>query len=175
MNLSNNTVLVTGGASGIGLAIVERFLKAGSSVIACGRRPEKLAAAQARCPALVTRVADVALPAERERLASWVTEQHPRLNVLVNNAGIQRRVPLASHEPWDVAHEEIAANLEAPIHLSRLLIAHLSKQASSAVINITSGLAFAPLAQVPIYCATKAALHSFTLSLRHQLSDTAIQ
>jgi len=175
MELSNNTVLITGGASGIGLALAVRFQAAGSSVIICGRRADKLAEAKAAHPALHTHVADVSTAAGRHDLVNWAVRDFPSLNVIVNNAGIQRRVKLAENEPWEETHQELAANLEAPIHLSRLFIPHLRKQPRAAIMNVTSGLSFAPKADVPVYCATKAALHSFTLSLRYQLKDTPIQ
>jgi uncharacterized oxidoreductase len=92
----------------------------------------------------------------------------------VNNAGIQRRIRLEDQEPWETAREELAINLDAPIHLTRLLLPHLLSKPDAAIINITSGLAFAPLARTPLYSATKAALHSFTLSLRHQVKDTPV-
>jgi uncharacterized oxidoreductase len=174
MQLSDNTVLVTGGATGIGRAIAERFAKAGSEVIICGRREDRLNEARAVAGAHV-RVCDVGRPEERIALAGWVTTRFPALNVVVNNAGIQRRVEIAHPEPWDTTREEIAINLEAPIHLARLFLPHLARQARPAIVNVTSGLAFAPKADVPVYCATKAALHSFTLSLRHQLAKTPIQ
>ena len=175
MELDHNTVLVTGDASGIGLAIAERFLQAGSEVIVCGRRADKLREAKAGRPKLETHVADASSALGRETLLEWITNEFPRTNVLVNNAGIQRRIRLADAEPWEQSHDEIAINLEAPIHLSRLFIPHLLKQKHAAIINVTSGLSFVPLASVPVYCATKAALHSFTLSLRQQLKDTPIQ
>jgi uncharacterized oxidoreductase len=175
MELGANTILITGGASGIGLALAERFLQAGSQVIVCGRREEKLREAQARYPALAIRVCDVAEEGERVALARWASTAFPRLNMLVNNAGIQRRVQLPAPEEWRETRREIAINLEAPIHLSRLFIPHLLGQERPAIVNITSGLAFSPLAGVPVYCATKAALRSFTLSLRHQLAQTPIR
>jgi uncharacterized oxidoreductase len=95
--------------------------------------------------------------------------------VLVNNAGIQRHVRIADETKWSAVHEEIAANLEAPMHLCTLFIPHLVEQERPAILNVTSGLAFAPLAKVPYYSATKAALRSFTLSLRHQLAETPVQ
>jgi uncharacterized oxidoreductase len=101
--------------------------------------------------------------------------QFPPLDVLVNNAGIQRRISIDEPEPWTSTHEEIAINLEAPIHLTRLLLPHLRNQPRPAILNVTSGLSFTPLANVPVYCATKAALHSFTLSLRHQLRNSPIE
>jgi uncharacterized oxidoreductase len=174
MNLGGNTVLVTGGASGIGLSIAKRFVSAGSTVIICGRRQDKLREAQQRYPALHVAVADLARADQRTALFDWIVDAFPTLNVLVNNAGIQRPVSLLDAEPWSATREEIAINLEAPIHLSRLFVPHIANQNGPAILNVTSGLSFVPLARVPVYCATKAAVHSFTLSLRHQLRDTAI-
>ncbi len=175
MNLGSHRVLVTGGASGIGLALATRFAAAGSTVIVCGRRQDKLREASARAPALIPRVADLAEADGRIAFVESITTEFPDLDVVVNNAGIQRRIRLADPEPWAATHAEIAINLEAPIHLSRLFIPHLLKQREPALINITSGLAFVPLAGVPVYCATKAALHSFTLSLRYQLADSVVR
>jgi uncharacterized oxidoreductase len=174
MELSDNTILVTGGASGIGYAFAERFLAAGSRVIICGRREDRLQEAKEKHPQFYTRACDVADEAERIALFDWATREFPRLNVLVNNAGIQRRVNLSESEEWRRTRSEIAINFEAPVHLSRLFIPHLLKQERPAIINVTSGLSFVPLANVPVYCATKAALHSFTMSLREQLSETPI-
>jgi uncharacterized oxidoreductase len=95
--------------------------------------------------------------------------------VLVNNAGIQRQVRFRETPDWKGIHDEIAINLEAPLHLCALFLPHLLAQPQAAILNVTSGLSFAPLATVPVYCATKAALHSFTLSLRHQLAGTAVE
>jgi len=175
MELSRNTVLVTGGATGIGLAMAERFLRAGSQVIVCGRRADRLREARDRHPALHTRVADVADEADRAALFEWAVREFPALNVLVNNAGIQRRFRLAEPEAWSETRRENATNFEAPVHLSLLFLPHLLRQPRAAVVNVTSGLAFVPMASAPVYCATKAALHSFTLSLRHQLAGTPVQ
>jgi uncharacterized oxidoreductase len=175
MQLSSNTILITGGATGIGLALGERLLKAGNRIIVCGRRAQPLAALKARHAEVETRVSDVSKAAEREALAEWVTRSFPELNVLVNNAGIQRRVQLKAERDWPAMHEEIAINLDAPIHLTSLLLPHLLKQKRAAIVNVTSGLSFVPLAATPVYCATKAALHSFTLSLRHQLIGTPVE
>ena len=175
MELSGNTILITGGASGIGLAFGERFLAAGNEVIVCGRRAERLEELKENYPHIHTRVADVGEESSRIELYDWAASLFPNLNVLVNNAGIQRRVRLDEREDWAATRQEIAINLEAPIHLSRLFITLLRRQRRSAIINVTSGLSFVPLANVPVYCATKAALHSFTLSLRHQLAETPIE
>jgi uncharacterized oxidoreductase len=174
MEFKANTVLITGGGSGIGFALAERFIQAESSVIICGRRKHKLKEAQSKYPQLHIRVCNVAKPAERTALFAWVTESFPGLNMLVNNAGIQQRIELQQRPSWETLGEEVAINIEAPIHLSTLFIPHLLKQERPAIINITSGLSFVPKANVPVYCATKSALHSFTLSLRHQLSGTPI-
>lgn len=175
MDITSNTVLVTGGASGIGLALAQRFLLAGSEVILCGRRQDKLQEAKNSHPTFHIHAADLSIDSERVSFHQWVTQQFPQLNVLVNNAGIQRRVQLDQNESWAETREEIAINLDAPIHLSRLFIPHLLKQRNPAILNVTSGLSFIPLTNVPIYCSTKAALHSFTQSLRHQLAKTPIQ
>ena len=176
MNLSGNTVLVTGGSNGIGLAIAERFLMAGSEVIICGRSEAKLKEAKHKYPKLHTHVCDVGKEKDRIALADWAAKHFPKLNVLVNNAGIQRRPILVNNaESWSAIKEEIDINIDGPIHLSLLFIPHLQKVQDAYIMNVTSGLAFAPLANVPVYSATKAALHSFTLSLRHSLVKTTIK
>jgi len=176
MKLTNNTVLVTGGATGIGYALARRFLERDNVVIICGRRSDRLAESQQLHPQIHTKVCDVADPGEREALVNWATEQFPSLNILVNNAGIQRRVDLARpEEDWELTGSEIRINLEAPIHLARLLGPHISRQSDPAIVNVTSGLSFVPLANVPVYCATKAALHSFTMSLRWQMKESPIE
>jgi len=175
MDLGGNTVLITGGASGIGLALAERFLAAGSQVIICGRREAMLAQAKEQHPQLHLRACDVGDAGERARLVRWAVAEFPGLNVLLNNAGIQRRVKLDEPEEWEATRQEIAINLEAPVHLARLFIPHLLSQPRPTILNVTSGLSFVPKTNIPIYCATKAALHSFTLSLRHQLRDTPIR
>jgi uncharacterized oxidoreductase len=175
MQLDGNVVLVTGGGSGIGLGLARRLLDSGSTVIICGRREEALREAQQHHPGLHIRVADVGTEAGRVALADWVVRAFPRLNVLVNNAGIQRYPRLHQPETWTAIDEEIAINFAAPVHLSMLLVPHLLQEDRPAIINVTSGLSFVPLAHAPIYSATKAALHSFTLSLRHQLAATPLQ
>jgi uncharacterized oxidoreductase len=175
MQLSGNVVLITGGGSGIGLGLARRFLEAGSEVIICGRREEALREAQAAHPGLRVRAADVSTEAGRIELAEWAVRECPRLNVLVNNAGVQRYPLLTQPEPWGPVDEEIAINFAAPVHLSMLFLPHLLQQAAPAILNVTSGLSFVPLANAPVYCATKAAMHSFTLSLRRQLAGTPVQ
>jgi uncharacterized oxidoreductase len=175
MQLQGHTALVTGGATGVGLAIAERFLEAGSEVIICGRRESALREAQAKYPALHIRVCDLTDEAQRAGLVDWAVKEHPSLDVLVNNAGIQQWLDLKQGVDWPRVHQEITSNFEAPVHLALLLLPHLRLQKRPAIINVTSGLAFAPLARTPVYNATKAAMHSFTISLRLQLADTPIR
>jgi uncharacterized oxidoreductase len=174
MDIGSQTVLITGGASGIGWGLAQRFAAAGSEVILCGRRAEKLAEAVRQHPRIQTRVCDLAREPDRKALADWIGSDESRVNVLVNNAGIQNRIAIAGGD-WSAARAELAINLEAPIQLAMLAAPHLARRANPAIVNVTSGLAFVPLAATPVYCASKAALHSFTLSLRQQLLDTPIQ
>jgi uncharacterized oxidoreductase len=176
MNLKGNTILITGGGSGIGLALAKRFVKAGSQVVICGRREEQLQIAKKECPELNTLSSDLSTESGRKSLFEKVVREFPHLNVLINNAGIQNRLPpLTETQDWQRHKSEIATNIEAPMHLSMLFIPHLMKQKAPSIVNVTSGLAFAPISFMPTYCMTKAALHSFTLSLRHQLKATPIQ
>lgn len=175
MDLGSNTVLITGGASGIGLALAERFLRAGSQVLICGRREEKLREAREKHSGIRIHTGDLETQAGRVAIFERAVREFPRLNVVVHNAGIQRRMRLDRESAWDAMHQEIAINLEAPLHLTTLFLPHLLAQERPAIVFVGSGLAFAPLASVPVYCATKAAIHSFALSLRHQLSATPIQ
>jgi len=178
MKLSGNTILITGGSAGIGLAFAERFIKAGNKVIVCGRRENALQNAKEKLPSLITYASDLTVESERLALFDWVTKTYPEINVLVNNAGIQQRFNVlkadAKHN-WDYFSKEVTANMEAPFHLSMLFAPFFASKEEATIINVTSGLAFTPLAIAPIYSATKAALHSFTVSLRHQLSDTSVE
>jgi uncharacterized oxidoreductase len=175
MDFRNKTVLITGGASGIGLSLASHFVQRDSTVVICGRSKGKLEEAKAKYPQITTYVCDVANSAERIAMFKWISSEFPKLNVLINNAGIQRRgLQLVQEHAWETLSEEITINLEAPIHLSMLFIPQLLKQEGPAIVNVTSALAFVPLAIAPIYSATKAALHSFTLSLRQQLIDSPI-
>jgi len=172
MNLSNNKILITGGASGIGLGLTERFLKENNTVIICGRREDVLNEVAAKHPGLITKVCDIANQTERVALFNWVEANHPDLSVLVNNAGIQNWIGVADADFYEKAEDEIAINITAPLHLSNLF---LKLNSLKTIMNVTSGLAFVPLSKVPVYCATKAFMRSFTLSLRHQLKDAGTE
>lgn len=176
MNVEGRTVLITGGATGIGLALTRRFVSAGSTVIICGRRVERLEAVQRELPQVRYRVCDVASAPDRVALYESVCAEYPELDIVINNAGIQNRPPhLTQEQDWRAYRNEIATNIEGPVHLSLLFIQHLIRRPDAAIVNVTSRLAFSPLAFMPMYCATKAALHSFTVSLQQQLQDTSVQ
>jgi len=172
MNLANNKILITGGATGIGLGLTERFIQENNTVIICGRRESVLEEVKAKFPAVITKVCDLAIEAERIALYEWIAENHPDLNVLVNNAGIQKWVSATDADFYESAKTEIATNIEAPLHLTSLFI---QLKSLTTVMNVTSGLAFSPFAKVPVYSATKAFFRSFTLSLRHILKAKNIE
>ncbi len=175
MKTTNNTILITGGSSGIGLGFAEEFLRLGNKVIICGRREDKLNQAKEKHPEIIIKKCDVSDAGERLELFAWVKENYPDINVLINNAGVQLGTDITRSFDSKKVGLEIDTNIIAPIHLSSLFIELLESKKESAIINISSGLAFAPLAFMPLYCATKAALHSLTLSLRHNLKNTSIK
>ena len=176
METTGNTILITGGTSGIGLAMAESLLNAGNQVIICGRREDRLEQARNKLAGLLVRRCDIARPEERSSLFEWAAANHPGLNVLVNNAGIQRQIDfLQGTRDLSAGEDEIETNLWAPIHLSALFIPSLMRQERAAIVNISSGLGFIPIARMPIYCATKAAIHSLSVSLRQQLRETSVR
>jgi uncharacterized oxidoreductase len=176
MDISGNTVLITGGASGIGLATARAFLDAGSEVIICGRRAERLLEAQKQHPKLHVRTCDVASDRQRNDLVEWVVANFGALNVLVNNAGVQRDVDFTKGIGKFLGGEnEIRINLEAPIVLCGMLIPHLTGKKGAAIVNVSSGLGFVPAARMPVYSASKAGLHAFTMALRQQVLPLAIK
>ncbi|MFI5163911.1 MAG: SDR family oxidoreductase [Bacteroidia bacterium] len=172
MKTSNNKILITGGASGIGFGLAERFAKEGNTVIIFGRRAGALKEAAAKIPGAITKEVDLSKEAGREELFKWVSEKHSDVNVLVNNAGIQNWMQVTDANFFTRVKEELAINVEAPLHLCNLFMNHKKLET---IINVTSGLSFAPLVKVPVYSATKAFFHSFTLSLRHMLKAKNIE
>jgi uncharacterized oxidoreductase len=168
------SVLITGGSDGIGLGLAARFLAAGSTVLVTGRSAEKLERAALGLPGLRILVNDISKADERERLAENIRRTLPGLNVLINNAGIQRRVSLASDAaPWAERQTEIDTLLSGPVHLDHLLLPHiLAHRNASVIVNVTSGGAYVPQPFAPIYSACKAALHSYTVNLRFALAQT---
>jgi uncharacterized oxidoreductase len=168
-NRAKEAVLVTGGGSGIGLAVAVEFLDRGYDVAICGRDPARLASATKQHPRLLAFEADVAKPADQDRIVAWLRQNMPQINVLVNNAGVQHAHDFSTRVSAGAIHREIEINLFGPVALTAVVLPLLLDNEDPAVINVTSGLAFCPLAHMPVYCATKAALHSFTMTLRHQL------
>jgi uncharacterized oxidoreductase len=176
MKLSDRTVLVTGGTGGIGFGLAEALHRLGSKVILCGRDPARLAAAERALPGSTALACDVGDARQREELAEEVRRRFPDLDILVNNAGIQRYIDLKQgYDHFKSGQDEIAINLVATVELTALLIGHLLTRPSAAVINVSSGLAFMPMVSTPIYSATKAAIHTYSLVLRQQLKDTAVR
>lgn len=175
MNLSGNTVLLTGGGSGIGFALASRLAAAGSKVIIVGRNVAKLEAAKEKCPELIIRGCDISDAEERKELFKWMTTEYPEVNVVINNAGIQRPINL-SLEDNDFAkvQAEINTNLEAPIHLSMLFAPYFVKHGGT-IVNVSSRLGIMPAVWVPIYTTTKTGIHFFTRSLRMQLRNTGVK
>jgi uncharacterized oxidoreductase len=176
MKTQGNTVLITGGATGIGFSLAEAFVKAGNQVVVCGRRETKLREAKTKLPQVHTKVCDLSKDDERRLLYEWARYNFNEVNILVNNAGIQRMIDLKKGiNELSAGEDEIEVNLKACVHLSALFIPSFLKKKEAAIINVSSGLCFVPIAIMPVYCATKAAIHSFTLSLRHQLRDTSVK
>lgn len=176
MQMSGNTILITGGGSGIGRALAEAFHGLGNKVIIAGRRQSVLDETTAANPGMASLALDIEDPQAIRAFAARLTAEHPDLNVLINNAGVMRPENLRS-QPEDLRDAEatVITNLLGPIRLTAALLPHLLDQPRAAILNVSSGLAFLPLALTPTYCATKAAIHSYTQSLRYQLKDTAVQ
>jgi uncharacterized oxidoreductase len=176
MNSSGNTILITGGGSGIGRGLAESLHRLGNRVILSGRRQSALDEVTAANPGMQSLILDVAEAGSIRSLAADVVEKYPALNVLINNAGIMRAEKLLE-QPEDLADAEaiVATNLLGPIRLTAALLPHLKKQPHATILNVSSGLAFVPLALTPTYCAAKAGIHSYTQSLRWQLRNTNIE
>ena len=173
MQMAGNTILVTGGGTGIGRGLAESFHRLGNQVIIAARRREPLQAVAEANPGMQGMPLDQGDPADIRRFAIEVTDRYPALNVVVNNAGIQRVEDLTTGGPG-AAEQTVAINLLGPIRLTSALLPSLLAKPHAAIVNVTSGLAFMPSALTPTYCATKAALHSYTQSLRFQLRETTV-
>ena len=174
MNLTGNTILITGGGSGIGRGLAEAFHKLGNQVIIAGRRQEMLDQTASGSPGMKAIVLDMADPASIDSAVQKLTAHFPELNVVINNAGIMRPEDVKKGAVAD-AEAIVTTNLLGPIRLTAALLPYLLEQTSATVINVSSGLAFVPLAMTPTYCATKAAIHSYSQSLRYQLKDTGVR
>lgn len=170
MQPSGNTILITGGSAGIGRALAERFHAAGNKVIITGRRQGALDAVTRACPGMVAYAADMADGQATVDLAARVIADHPALNVVIANAGIMRVEDPTTRRDLTDAEETVETNLLGPIRLIDALVDHLKARQNSAIVTVTSGLGHVPLVFAPTYSATKAAIHSYTLSLRQLLA-----
>ena len=174
MQISGNTILITGGGSGIGRALAGAFYAEGNQVIIAGRRQDVLEQVAEAHPGMKFAVLDIENAEATKRFAAQLERDYPSLNAVIHNAGIMRNEDLRSGALED-AEATIATNLLGPIRLNAALLPLLERQPRATVLTVSSGLSFAPLAVTPTYSATKAALHSYTQSLRHQLKNTAVQ
>ncbi len=176
MQPKNKVVLITGGGSGIGFALAKAFVAAGSTVIACGRNQQKLEKAKSALPELNIAVCDVTNDEQIKNLVNKTKEEFGGIDVLVNNAGVFQSLDYTSGEvTMEVQTKEVEIDFMGPIRMIHHFLPELQNKGEAAIVNVSSGLAFVPLAMAPIYCATKAGLHSWTKSLRWQLKDTSVK
>jgi len=174
MQISGNTILVTGGNSGLGRRFAEEFARRGNKVLITGRKQATIDEVTAGTPGITGYVLDVTDPQAIRDFAARVTADHPDLNVMINNAGIMVAEDLKQQD-LHVAEDIVTTNLLGPIRLISALMPHLLGKEAATIMTVSSGLAFVPLAKTPTYNATKAAIHSYTLSLREQLKDTRVE
>ncbi len=174
MKLTQRTILITGGTSGIGLELARQLLDCGNTVIVTGRDQKKLDAAKREFPGVHTIQSDVSDPAAIEALHAQVRAEFPSLDTLVNNAGIMRNLNLNQDRDLTDVTREIEINLGGPIRMVQRFLPHLKTRPGALIVNVSSGLAFVPMSAAPVYSATKAAMHSFSQSLRAQLAGTGV-
>ena len=169
-----DTVLITGGTSGIGLELARRYLADGNKVIIVGRSEQKLVRTVKENPGLIPLLADVSREEDRVRLYKTIVREHPDVNIVINNAGIQERLDFLDID-WERCRKEIETNFTAPVHLCGLFAPFLQGKEHAVIVNVSSGLAFWPPVNMPVYGAAKAGLHSFTYALREQLRAHGIK
>lgn len=176
MQPTGNTILITGGGTGIGRGLAEAFHKAGNHILLAGRRASVLEDTVRANPGMRAMPFDIANPDDFQRFVAEVNAEFPALNVLINNAGIMQNENLkAGVEDLSIAEQTVAINLLGTMRLTAALMPQLLAQPAATIMTVSSGLAFLPIFPNPSYCATKAAIHSWTQSLRYQLRDTAIE
>jgi uncharacterized oxidoreductase len=175
MQSTGNTILITGGTSGIGRALAEKFHALGNKVIIAGRRKALLDEITSRFPGMAAYTLDMDDGAAIAGFARQITAEYPELNVVINNAGIMIAEDLKGGDFLPIAEAIVTTNVLGPIRLTSALLPHLRTRPHATIVTVSSGLAFVPLAATPTYSATKAAIHSYSLSLRHQLRDTNIK
>ena len=174
MKLHNKTILITGGTSGIGLELARQLLQRGNTIIVTGRDQEKLDVATQALPGVHAFKSDVSDPGAIAALHDSVLAQFPALDTLINNAGIMRNLDLNHDRALEDVTREIEINLSGPVRMVQQFLPHLKTRRGALIVNVSSGLAFIPFPAAPVYCATKAAIHSFTQSLRVQLDGTGV-
>lgn len=176
MQMTGNTILITGGTSGIGLELASQLSALGNTVIITGRHESKLDAIRRRHPELICMQSDVSDATAIAQLQGRVTRDYPKLNILINNAGVMRKINLQDRgADLEDLSREIDTNLTGPVRMVKQFFPQLKAQPASAIVNVSSGLAFVPFPISPIYSATKAGLHAFTKALRVQLKNTNIR
>lgn len=175
MNITGNTILITGGGSGIGRALAEALHKAGNQVVIAGRREALLHEVTAANPGMEALLLDIQDKDDVAAFARQAVESFPALNAVIHNAGIMRSEAIAAGDFLATAEDTIATNLLGPIRLTSALLPHLLNQQRAAILTVSSGLAFVPLATTPTYSATKAAIHSWSMALREQLKATSVE
>jgi uncharacterized oxidoreductase len=175
MKMTGNTILITGGGSGIGRGLAEAFHERGNKVIITGRRQARLLAVCDANPGMISVVLDIRDPRAVKRVTAQIVEDHPTLNVLVNNAGIMELDDVTGPVDEELLIATVTTNLGGPIRMSGALVGHLRSRPDPVIINVSSILAFVPLVPTAVYSATKAALHSYTLSQRYRLSGIGIR
>ncbi|WP_313059597.1 SDR family oxidoreductase [Agrobacterium cavarae] len=176
MKMTGNTVLITGGGSGIGRALAEAFHALGNKVIISGRRQSALDEVTSANPGMVSAVLDATKAENIRTFAETLTRDYPDLNVVINNAGIMKNEDItAAPDYLEIAEETIATNLLAPIRLTAALLPHFLNKENAAVLTVSSGLAFVPMVATPTYSATKSAIHAYSMALREQLKNTSVE
>lgn len=176
MDLKNSTILITGGTAGMGLEMVKQFTQVGATVIVTGRKQDALNETKKLYPSVHTFQSDVSNPKDIEQLYKDVTTQFPKLNIIINNAGMMRLIDLQDQSlDLENINREIATNLTGTIQMVHQFLPHLLKQKSSGIVNVSSGIAFMSYSAAPIYSATKAAVRAYTQALRLQLEDTHVK
>lgn len=176
MKTTGNTILITGGGSGIGRALAEAFHALGNQVIISGRRASVLDEVTKANPGMASFVMDATDAADISAFAAKVVAAYPALNAVINNAGIMKNETIASAPDYlAIAEETIATNLLAPIRLTAALLPHFLTQKSATVLTVSSGLAFVPMVATPTYSATKSAIHAYSVTLREQLKATPVE